>query len=216
MINMTTLHFNTAAGGVNESRKTKCRKRRSSEWPYPIGRASMGRLCDIIVELLALVSPELYRATHMALYAYIKNPGYVPSEPVDEDVYLRGCEEIDRSMRRSRLARERAAARKKAVMADELHKPDKANGPDMNGAAVGNVPAEGDITASESVPAEVDNTMIEDKPEQTQTIPEKAERTEPVNAKPTTTPPERVPDTGWLGDWPRRRRPRYPFEADCY
>lgn len=94
----------------SESRRNRSRR----VWEYPVGQGAVGRIYDISHKLLhTIADPVLYRNTGEAVHAYLKDAAYLPDMPVDEDVYARICREIDLSLHRSAMARQRAEARKK-------------------------------------------------------------------------------------------------------
>lgn len=80
--------------------------------------AAVGRIMTMVMEHLSVLLPDpaVYVATVKAIYGYIQNPEYIPDDDVDTDAYNYFKAEIDKSAHRSLMARQRALARKSAMV----------------------------------------------------------------------------------------------------
>lgn len=179
-------------------------RRQAAGWNYPVGRSSFGRINAIFWELLQSISdPILYRSTSVALHAYMTDPTYVPSEPVDEEIYRMGKEEIDRSVSRSLRARERAAARRKAREAQ------------LDGATVAVQPVEtAPAPRKEEAPAAAPATGGPEECEGEAVAAEPASSPRPASV-PRLMPPscyDKYQEMRPLADWPRPRLRKWGFE----
>jgi len=91
-----------------------CRTRRHTAVAMRIGRASVGRILTLLMQMLlikVLPAGEMLSVMN-AVITYLSDPDFIPDGEVDGEIFGLLKAEIDKSEIRSRKARERAARRK--------------------------------------------------------------------------------------------------------
>lgn len=111
-----------AAARTRKKRSRLLDSQSQSESLLRLKNASVGRILNLLMEkmMTKVMSHAAYGATLEAVYCYLMSHYYKPDsyvmENLDMEVYREMCEEIDRSVKRSNAARERAAKRKAAML----------------------------------------------------------------------------------------------------